>query len=86
LLSAPQSNLISNVTDFYDQSAAFTWGINVGGLFPVSPKVDISAQIGMRSVGGMAQVDQLVGTGLDDLNDDSKRVTFPVVVGVRFKF
>ena len=34
----------------------------------------------------MAQVDQLVGTGLDDLNDDSSRVTFPVVVGVRFKF
>ena len=86
LFSAPQSNLISNETDFYDQSAAFTWGINVGGLFPVSPKIDVSAQIGLRSVGGMAEVDQLVGTGLDDLNDDSKRVTFPVVVGVRFKF
>ena len=86
LFSAPQSNLISNETDFYDQSAAFTWGLNVGGLFPVSPKIDISAQIGLRSVGGMAQVDQFVGTGLDDLNDDSSRVTFPVVVGVRFKF
>jgi len=86
LLSAPQSNLITDATDFYDQSAAFAWGINVGGLFPVSPQVDISAMIGLRSVGAMAEVDQLVGTGLDDLNSDSARLTFPVVVGVRFKF
>lgn len=86
LLSAPQSNLISDVTDFYDQSAAFTWGINIGALFPVSPHLDVSAQIGLRHVGGMAEVDQLVGTGLDSLNDDSSRLTFPMVVGVRFKF
>jgi hypothetical protein len=86
LLSAPQSNLISDVTDFYDQSAAFTWGINIGALFPVSSHLDVSAQIGLRHVGGMAEVDQLVGTGLDSLNDDSSRLTFPMVVGVRFKF
>jgi hypothetical protein len=85
-LSAPQSNLISDVTDFYDQSAAFTWGINIGALFPVSSHLDVSAQIGLRHVGGMAEVDQLVGTGLDSLNDDSSRLTFPMVVGVRFKF
>jgi hypothetical protein len=31
-------------------------------------------------------VDQLVGTGLEDINNDTARLTFPVVVGVRFRF
>jgi hypothetical protein len=31
-------------------------------------------------------VDQLIGTGLDDINNDSARFTFPVVVGARIRF
>lgn len=86
LLSAPQANLVIDETDFYDQSAAFTWGINVGVLFPVAEKVDFNAQMGIRHVGGLSEVDQLIGTGLDEINNDSARLTFPVVVGVRFRF
>jgi hypothetical protein len=48
--------------------------------------IDINAQLGLRHVGGLAQVDQLVGTGLADINDNSARLTFPIVVGVRFRF
>lgn len=86
LLSAPQSNLIIDNTDFYDRTAAFTWGINFGALFPINERVDFNAQIGLRGVTGLSAVDQLVGTGLEDINEDSARLTFPVVVGVRFKF
>jgi hypothetical protein len=50
-LAAPQSNVVFNNTDFYDQTAALTLGLNVGVL-----------------------------------NNDSARVTFPIVVGVRFRF
>jgi hypothetical protein len=35
---------------------------------------------------GLAEVDQLIGTGLDEINNDSGRLTFPIVVGVRFRF
>ena len=38
LLSAPQANLILDQTDFYDSTAAFTWGINFGVLFPIATK------------------------------------------------
>jgi hypothetical protein len=31
-------------------------------------------------------VDQLVGTGLEAINNDSARLTFPIVVGVRIRF
>ena len=85
-LAAPQANSIVDQTDFYDQTAAFTWGINFGVLFPVAAKVDLSVQGGLRHVSGLAEVDQLVGTGLDEINNDSARLTFPVVVGVRFRF
>ena len=84
--AAPQSNLVFSSTDFYDATAAFTWGINFGGLFRVADHVDVNAQFGLRRVSGLAEVDQFVGTGLDDTNNDTGRLTFPIVVGVRFRF
>lgn len=84
--AAPQSNLIFNNTDFYDQAATFTWSIGAGMVFRVAERVDVSAQLGVRRVSGLPDVDQLIGTGLDDINNDSARLTFPIVVGVRFHF
>jgi hypothetical protein len=86
LLAAPQSNLIFNQTDFYDQTAAFIFSVNAGVLFRVADKVDLNAQVGFRRVTGLAEVDQLVGTGLEEINNDSARLTFPIVLGVRFRF
>jgi hypothetical protein len=85
-LAAPQSNLVVNNTDFYDGTAAFTWSLSLGAVIPVASQVDLTAQLGLRHVGGMADVDQLVGTSLESINDDSSRLTLPVVVGVRFRF
>jgi hypothetical protein len=85
-LAAPQSNIVFNNTDFYDQSAAFTWSINVGGLFRATDKVELLAQMGLRKVSGLSEVDQLQGTGLQDINNDSGKLTFPINLGVRFRF
>ena len=84
--AAPQSNLVFTSTDFYDATAAFTWSLSAGALFKVADQADVTAQIGLRHVGGLSPVDQLVGTGLETINNDSARLTFPVVVGVRFHF
>jgi hypothetical protein len=86
LLAAPEANVVFDQTDFYDQAAAFTWGINGGVLIPIAARADLNAQIGLRKVGGLSAVDQLVGTGLETINDDSGRLTFPIVVGIRFRF
>lgn len=86
VLAAPQSNLVLDSTDFYDQTAAFTWSISGGMLFRMTDRLDLNAQIGVRHVSGLSDVDQLEGTGLDDINNDSGRLTFPVVVGVRVRF
>jgi hypothetical protein len=85
-LTAPQSNLVVNNTDFYDGTAAFTWSVGAGVLFPIAEKVDFNVQLGLRHVSGMADVDSLRGTDLDNINNDSGRLTFPIVVGLRFRF
>jgi Outer membrane protein beta-barrel domain len=85
-LAAPQSNIVFTSTDFYDQTAAFVWTIGGGVLFKIGEQVDLNAQLGLRHVSGLADVDQFVGTGLDSVNNDSGRLTLPVIVGVRFRF
>jgi hypothetical protein len=86
LLAAPQANLVRDNTDFYDDSAAFTVNIGGGVLFPIAERIDVNAQIGLRRVSGLSDVDQFVGTGLEDINNDTSRLTFPIVAGVRFRF
>jgi hypothetical protein len=84
--AAPQANIIFDSTDFYDQTAAFTWSLNFGVLFRIAEQVDVNGQIGLRGSSGLSEVDQLVGTGLEEINNDSARLTLPIVFGVRFRF
>ena len=85
-LVAPALNLVINSTDFYDGSAAFTYGVNMGVVLKTSDRMGIFLQGGFRKVSGMAQVDQLFGTGLETINDNSGRWTFPFMTGVRVGF
>jgi len=84
--AAPQANVVLTSTDFYDSTAAFTFGVNFGAAFRVARQAEVTAQIGLRHVSGLSEVDQFVGTGLDTVNNDSARLTFPIVVGVRWHF
>jgi Outer membrane protein beta-barrel domain len=85
-LAAPRANVVFNQMDFYDATAALTWNLNVGVLFPIADRLDLNGQFGLRHVGGLAQVDQFVGTGLENINHDTGRLTFPLRVGVRLRF
>ena len=83
---APGANLANYNSDFYDQTAAFAVGGNVGVLFETSPRVGVFGQLGVRWVSGMSAVDDLQGTGLETINDKSARWTVPFLVGVRVGF
>jgi len=85
-LVAPGANIAGQNNDFYDQTAAFTVGLNGGALFHANDKLGIFVQMGLHFVSGMTEVDNLVGTGLDSINDKSSRWTIPFVTGVRFRF
>ena len=86
VLAAPQANLVDDATDFYDRTAAFTLGVNVGLMGEVRKNFDAFGQIGLRFVTGMAQPDNLFGSGLEEINDNSSRWAIPFSVGVRFRF
>jgi hypothetical protein len=82
--AAPQSNLVFTSTNYYDQTAAFTTSLGFGALFRFSDRWDFTGQVGLRHVSGLQKVDQFVGTGLQNVSNDTARLTFPVVVGVRY--
>jgi hypothetical protein len=85
-LVAPQANLRIDSTDFYDDTTTFTLGVHAGLLWALSDQLGAFAQLGIRYVTGMSDVDNLVGTGLDPINDDSQRWAMPFLIGVRVGF
>ena len=86
VLAAPQANLVGDATDFYDRTAAFTLGVNVGMMGEVRKNVDVFGQFGLRFVTGMSQPDNLFGSGLEEINDNSSRWAIPFSVGIRLRF
>ena len=86
VLSAPAANLTERATDFYDRTAAFALGGNAGVVWQLSDHFGAFGQIGLRWMSGLSEIDDLAGTGLETINDDSSRWTLPVVVGMRVRF
>jgi hypothetical protein len=86
VLSAPAANVTQRATDFYDRTAAFSLGGAAGVLWQVSGRVGAYGQIGLRWMSGLSEIDNLAGTGLETINDDSSRWTLPIVVGMRVRF
>jgi hypothetical protein len=85
-LVAPAVGFETDVTDFYDRTAAFTFGINGGLMFALTDKVNLFTQLGLRYVTGMSEVDDLDATGLEDINDKSARWAMPFTAGIRVRF
>jgi len=86
MLSAPTANLSGNATDFYDRTAALALGANAGLLWQTTPRVGFFGQVGLRWMSGMSEIDNLEGTGLETINDNSSRWTMPFIFGVRARF
>ena len=63
---------------------SFTWGLNADAIFPIASQWDVNAQVGLRRGSGLSEVDQFVGTGLKEINNDSARITFPMCSGCDF--
>jgi hypothetical protein len=84
--AAPQAGITRLATDFYDGTAALTFGVNGGVLYGLNEQIDLNAQVGFRFNSGLSQIDGLAGTDLEDINDKSARWTMPISVGIRVNF
>jgi hypothetical protein len=70
---------------FFEKSWAFSLGPTGGVLVPLGP-VEVMAEVQLRFVGGLSDVDWLVEEGLRDINSESSRWSLPIQVGARIRF
>jgi hypothetical protein len=69
----------------FEKSWAFSAG-PTGGVLVDLGGVALMAELQLRYMGGLSDVDWLVEEGLRDINDESSRWSLPLSMGVRFKF
>ena len=70
---------------FFEKSWAFSLGPTGGMLIGVGP-FEVMAETQLRFMGGLSDVDWLVEEGLRDVNSESSRWSFPVLVGASIRF
>jgi hypothetical protein len=70
---------------FFEDSWAFSLGPTGGLLIGVGP-FEFMAETQLRFMGGLSDVDWLVEEGLRDVNSESARWSFPILVGGRIRF
>ena len=70
---------------FFEKSWAFSLGPTGGILIGVGP-FEVMAETQLRFMGGLSDVDWLVEEGLRDVNSESSRWSFPILVGARIRF
>ena len=70
---------------FFEKSWAFNLGPTGGLLIGMGP-VELMAEAQVRYMGGLSDVDWLVDEGLRDINGESARWSFPIQLGMRFRF
>ena len=70
---------------FFEKSWALSLGPTGGMLIGVGP-IEVMAELQLRYLGGLSDVDWLVEEGLKDVNDESGRWSIPFVLGARLRF
>ena len=70
---------------FFEKSWALSVGPTGGMLIGVGP-IEVMAEVQLRYLGGLSDVDWLVEEGLKDINDESGRWSIPFVAGARLRF
>jgi hypothetical protein len=80
-----QPALTINDGEFYDPAWAFSFGPTGGVLIGLGP-FELMAQVELRYMGGLSDVDPLSQAGLKDINSESSRWSIPFLFGARIRF
>jgi len=71
--------------EFFDAAWAFSFGPTGGILIGVGP-FEVMAQVELRYMGGLSDVDPLSVAGLKNINEESSRWSVPFLFGARIRF
>ncbi len=84
--TVPAANVVLRDVAMYDSSTVLTFAVSAGALVPIGPNFGIQAGVDFRWHGDLDPVDGLAGTGLERINDESRRWSMPLTVGAVFRF
>lgn len=80
-----QPELVIPETRVFDASWAFAFGPTGGMLIGIGP-IEFQVETGLRFMGGLSDVDVLVNADLRDINAESSRWSWPLLLGARIRF
>ena len=84
--SVPAAGVTLRDTPFFDDSTVPVFGGDLGVLFPVSARVGLGVEAGIRYHTDLTQIEGLAGTGLENLNDAGSGWSVPISGVVRVGF
>jgi hypothetical protein len=84
--SVPAANVVLPNVNFLDTSTVPAFGGSAGVMFDVSDHFAFQGGIDFRWHGDAADLDGLAGTGLEGINDETRRWAMPITAGITVKF
>lgn len=85
-LTVPAAGVTLSNVPFYDDSTVASFGLSGGAQMRLSDRVALQALVDFRWHGDLAQNEGLLGTGLETINDESRRWALPVSGGITVRF
>jgi hypothetical protein len=84
--SVPAAGVVLSDVDFFESSLVPAFGVGGGVQVQLSERVAVQGGVDLRWHGDAQDLDGLAGTGLEAINDESRRWSMPVTGGVTVRF
>lgn len=84
--SVPAANVVLRDVAMYDSSTVLAFAVSAGALVPIGQNFGIQGGVDVRWHGDLTAVDGLAGTGLERINDESRRWSMPLTIGAVVRF
>jgi hypothetical protein len=84
--SVPAAGVVLPDVDFLDSSVVLAFGFSGGVQVQLSDRLALHGGVDFRWHGDATDVDGLAGTGLEEINDETRRWSMPITGGVVVKF
>jgi hypothetical protein len=84
--SVPAASVVLSNVAMYDDSTVLTFAFQGGVMIPVSRNFGLQAGFDARWLGDLDPIDGLAGTGLEPINDKSRRWSMPITFGAVVRF
>lgn len=84
--SVPAASVVLPDVAMTDDSTVLTFAVSGGVLVPVGRNFGVFGGVDLRWMGDLDPIDGLAGTGLEPINDETRRWFLPISGGVMIRF